>query len=105
MAFFLNPLLKLMFQKKTDGGGGGPCVIPIHYVDGSSILNNALGNIDTTGWNVNDIVVVGNMTASTYSYVTSGNVSKSFTGSPDYDLSFRYCGNSKYNSLNVSLIA
>lgn len=78
---------------------------PIHYVNGSSILNNAFGNIDTTGWNVNDIVIVGNMTASTYYYVTSGNVLKTFTGSPDYDLAFRYCGNSKYNSLNVSLIA
>lgn len=66
----------------------------IHFVDASSI-NHDMSNIDATGFVVNDLVVVTDLTSTLYYYFyyNSGIVNKSITGDPEIDVMFRYTGN------------
>lgn len=78
-----------------------------HCVDASTLQNNNLDLLDTTGWNVHDLLILYDTAASTYYYTDSGGNQKSFMGlgvGSGCDLLFRYCGSNSFNSLNVSLI-
>ena len=68
--------------------------IPIHFVDASSI-NHDMSNIDATGFVVNDLVVITDLSSTLYySFYYNGNlITNNISGVPYADVMFRYTGN------------
>lgn len=82
----------------ASGGSTPSSGTAIHTITAASISHD-LDNIETSGFNANDIVIITDLSASTPLSYTYNDTTKTLYGSPDFDVPFRYVGSAGFKPI------